>query len=246
MRQATGLEGPRQGRCWHSCDWAASSGASTLSSSISSFFLGHDIIQVRTLRIKASDSGLGSLGCDLSSLPFQRTGHGTGACPGTVQDALPPYCVGSAVGTGQQRAPPRIRSSTDRAWEEGLQGRAPGTLLRRTWFCYSLHPHNLEEPASPPLTHASPSVCQPPHTVLKVALPHQMGWFADNSTFCSVNIIQLGNQSISSTWKSFHSLMNSYTFIENAPRYVCLKVINPSAQAQKLRMITQHYDSKGC
>lgn len=86
----------------------------------------------------------------------------------------------------------------------------------------------------------NPFMCQPPCTMLKLALPYQMGWFEDNSTFCSVNIIQLLNQSISSTWKSFHSLMNSYTFIENAPPYVCLKVINPSAQAQKLRLITQN------
>lgn len=143
-------------------------------------------------------------------------------------------------GLGQQRAPPHIESSMERAWPEGLQGRGPGAMVRQTWLCYSLYPCSFEEPMSPPLIHANPFTCQPPCTVLKLALPCQMGWFEDNSTFCSVNIIQLRNQSISSTWKSFHSLMNSYTFIENAPPYVCLKVINPSAQAQKLRLITQH------
>ena len=141
---------------------------------------------------------------------------------------------------GQKHAPLHIESSMERAWPEGLQGRGPGALVRGTWLCHSLHPCSFEGPASPPLIHINPFVCQPPCTMLKLALPYQMGWFEDNSTFCSVNIIQLRNQSISSTWKSFHSLMNSYTFIENAPSYVCLKVINPSAQAQKLRLITQH------
>lgn len=139
---------------------------------------------------------------------------------------------------GQKHAPPHIESSMERAWPEGLQGRGPGALVRRTWLCYSLYPVSFEEPASPPLIHIKS--LRVPATLLKLALPYQMGWFEDNSTFCSVNIIQLRNQSISSTWKSFHSLMNSYTFIENAPPYVCLKVINPSAQAQKLRLITQN------
>lgn len=67
----------------------ASSDASLSSFICFLLFLGHNVTQVRILGIKASDSGLGNLGLNLSSPLSQPIGHGTGACPGTAQARAP-------------------------------------------------------------------------------------------------------------------------------------------------------------
>ena len=131
----------------HSYDWVASSGASTLSSFIFSFLIGHNITQVRILGIKASDSGLGNLGLTLSSPLFQPTGHGTGAGPGTVPARMPFFPtvrvrtpLGSAVGPGAAACPTAHRIVHGEGLTRGSEGRGPGAMVRQTWLCYSLTP----------------------------------------------------------------------------------------------------------
>lgn len=117
----------------HSYDWVASSGASTLSSFIFSFLIGHNITQVRTLGIKASESGLGNLGLTLSSPLFQPTGHGTGACPGTVPARMPFFPtvrvrtpLGSAVGPGAAACPTAHRIVHGEGLTRGSAGKRAG------------------------------------------------------------------------------------------------------------------------